>query len=335
MAIADRPLAAADAVRVSLEDVPPRDRLARWNEISGGVFGGSHIEAPWGGFSRGEMVRLPLGGAELVFASSSPARVTRRNASNADLLAGNTVLLEFICAGRGRLRVSGRDIELQAGDYTLLDPMEAYRAEFREPIAIMVAVLPTQHAPQRLSRLAPFLNRPIRPRQPQQAVLSQFFRAAAEDLKRGYRREWGPALLDTIWGLIELAYLSGGPEDVVPGHRLQLRQAAQQFVERELLRPDLRAPQIAKALRISDRYVQMLFADLQTTPSRYIRDRRLEVAAGMLCRAPGVRISEVALAVGFNDLAYFSRSFRRRFGQSAREYQRGAGNPPRCSPASK
>jgi AraC-like DNA-binding protein len=36
-------------------------------------------------------------------------------------------------------------------------------------------------------------------------------------------------------------------------------------------------------------------------------------------RFAGRRIAEVAYEVGFNDLSYFNRSFRRRFGLSPRE----------------
>jgi len=41
---------------------------------------------------------------------------------------------------------------------------------------------------------------------------------------------------------------------------------------------------------------------------------RLRKAAELLARAGGRRISDIAFACGFNDLAYFNRCFRRRFG---------------------
>jgi len=315
---------AADAFRFSLESVPLKQRLATWNALSSSVFEGSRIEAPWGGFSQGELIRLPLGGAELVFASSSPARVTRRNASNVDFIRGNTVLLEMVCAGRGRFRVAGKEIVLEAGDFMLFDPTDAYYCEFDQPIAVMMATLPTERMPHRLARLAPYLNTPMRRERPNQRLVSQFFVGVAEDLKRGYTKDWAPALLQTLWSLIDLAYLSGDSPDTSIAHRLAQRREAQAFVERQLFDPELRPPQIARTLGVSTRSVQLLFAGMQTTPSRYIRDRRLEVAAERLASGQEARIGDVALSVGFNDLAYFSRSFRRRFGVSAREYRNGA-----------
>ena len=40
---------------------------------------------------------------------------------------------------------------------------------------------------------------------------------------------------------------------------------------------------------------------------------RLRKAADLLAH-PGERISDIAFACGFNDLSYFNRCFRRRFG---------------------
>ena len=41
---------------------------------------------------------------------------------------------------------------------------------------------------------------------------------------------------------------------------------------------------------------------------------RLRKAAQLLARPAGRRISDIAFDCGFNDLSYFNRCFRRRFG---------------------
>ncbi len=67
----------------------------------------------------------------------------------------------------------------------------------------------------------------------------------------------------------------------------------------------------------------MLFAAEGATPSAYIQERRLRMAAERLRRPDAPCITEVAMAVGFNDLTHFGRAFRRRYGVTPRDYRDG------------
>jgi len=76
---------------------------------------------------------------------------------------------------------------------------------------------------------------------------------------------------------------------------------------------------LARRLGVSPRYVQMVFAGMATTASGYIRERRLEHAAQLLAGGRHA-ITDVAYQVGFADLSYFYRSFRKRYGISPKRY---------------
>ena len=99
---------------------------------------------------------------------------------------------------------------------------------------------------------------------------------------------------------------------------------ARAFIDERICEPDLGAAAIARAMGVSPRYVQMLFAAAGSTPSAYIQERRLRLAAEQLRRADGRCITEVAMAVGFNDLTHFGRAFRRRYGVAPRDYRQGS-----------
>jgi signal transduction histidine kinase/AraC-like DNA-binding protein len=60
---------------------------------------------------------------------------------------------------------------------------------------------------------------------------------------------------------------------------------------------------------------------LDTTPTDYIRTKRLNMAAAQI-KAGGFNISEIAYDLGFNSPAYFSKCFRDHFGCSPSEYNR-------------
>jgi AraC-like DNA-binding protein len=82
--------------------------------------------------------------------------------------------------------------------------------------------------------------------------------------------------------------------------------------------PAISAHSVGRRLGISSRYVQDLLASTGTGFSERVIELRLQRARLLLgdvaCRE--MRIGDIALDVGFNDISYFNRSFRRRFGCS-------------------
>lgn len=93
---------------------------------------------------------------------------------------------------------------------------------------------------------------------------------------------------------------------------------AKRYIERHLHDPDLRADSIADALGVSRRTLYSAFAAMADTPARAIQQARLQQAQQVLLgRAPGSEnITNLALSVGFNDAAHFSRIYRKMFGET-------------------
>ena len=87
------------------------------------------------------------------------------------------------------------------------------------------------------------------------------------------------------------------------------------------LERDVALDALAARHRVSARYIRMLFESEGTSVTGFVRDERLKRARTMLLspRFAGRKIAEVAYTVGFNDLSYFNRAFRRQFGQTPGE----------------
>jgi AraC-like DNA-binding protein len=87
---------------------------------------------------------------------------------------------------------------------------------------------------------------------------------------------------------------------------------------------------LAQRQRTSTRYIQMLFERDGMTFSEFVLEQRLLRAARLL-RDPLHRmrkVSDVAFLAGFNDVSYFHRMFRRRFGMTPRDMRDGLGPFP-------
>jgi len=84
------------------------------------------------------------------------------------------------------------------------------------------------------------------------------------------------------------------------------------------------AEDVAAEVGVSPRYVRKLLEAQGRSFSDYLAERRLERARAMLTSARATRrsVSDIAYDVGFGDLSYFNRSFRRRFGRTPSEVRR-------------
>lgn len=112
------------------------------------------------------------------------------------------------------------------------------------------------------------------------------------------------------------------------GHEASLsiahRAAARAFIDDHLHDPTLSAADVAAGAGISDRHLSRLFAAAGTSVPRHILARRLDAAHSLLTHHPEERTVDVAARCGFTSMAYFSQSFRRRFGIAAGDLRRSA-----------
>ncbi len=93
------------------------------------------------------------------------------------------------------------------------------------------------------------------------------------------------------------------------------------IVKSQFADPEISPREVASEAGISLRYLQKLFTARGTTCSGFIQSLRLDHAARLLLRIramnnSGQPLSEIAYACGFQEYAYFARTFRQRFGRS-------------------
>lgn len=98
-----------------------------------------------------------------------------------------------------------------------------------------------------------------------------------------------------------------------------LLERMQQYASEHLHEPALGPADIAQAHFVSTRYVHKLFAAAGTGVSAWIRERRLEGAAGELRESPGSTVAAVAARWGYPNPASFSRAFRDMHGCAPRD----------------
>ncbi len=108
------------------------------------------------------------------------------------------------------------------------------------------------------------------------------------------------------------------------GVRAARLRAIKADIGRHLGEPALSIGAVAVRHGISPRYVRKLFQDEQTTFSDFLLLLRLERSRQLLRSGhTATTIASIAHACGFNDLSYFNRTFRRRFGITPSDFRNG------------
>ena len=107
----------------------------------------------------------------------------------------------------------------------------------------------------------------------------------------------------------------------LPDHDKQLLAKLDELIEKNIGEPNLSVEALSDELGLSRVHLYRKLKSLvDLSPSSYVRHYRLRKAESML-RHSKMRVSEIAYAVGFQDLNYFGKSFKKLFGTSPSAYR--------------
>jgi AraC-like DNA-binding protein len=312
--------------RFSTSAAPADGRLAYWNALACEIYNNLVIDADAERAFFAEMVRAELGELSLMSAHSAAAQVSRRSDPQRNARGLGMLDLHFQLTGRSLNAQSGREAVLEAGDFTLCDASRPYQVRFTEANHMLCIKVPMASLAHRLGDVDALICKPVSGSNGAGAMLSSFLSSLWPQIDLARDASWGETVSEVILDLLTLAYRPLGEGPGAGAGRLQSMAKARGFIDQHICDPDLGVAAIAAAVGVSPRYVQMLFAAERTTPSAFIQDRRLRLAAERLRRPDAPCITEVAMAVGFNDLTHFGRAFRKRYGVTPRDYRDGARN---------
>ena len=307
-------------VEFSTDSIPEKDRIAVWREHYGHVMLRVDIEpAPDRAFEAKNRV-LSLPGLQLLEGCSSPARISRHGTYLAD--GNDDVVLAINRCGSVLVSSGGREQSLGDGEAIVLsgaEPGAFQRTTFGSGFALRV---PRVMFEETVVSVDDALMRPIPADRGALKLMEDYalwlFNSGNVD----------PQLLNlSVRHIQDLLALTIGPTSDfadtartrgLRGARLKL---AKSFIISNSQRRDLSVSAVAASLNVTPRYVQRLFEADGTTFSDFLTNQRLARAHRMLCEPQTSQsaISNIAYDVGFGDLSYFNRRFRRRYGVTPRE----------------
>lgn len=308
-----------------------------------GLAKGSAYEAWREGICRG-FCRLDVGPAqddyidcqnEFVLLDSiaiaTPQGRSARFARTRDLLVDGCDDLVLISATRGKVSVTqgSKAIDLTAGQMCLTEMNIAGALDLNQTGAFTTTRFPRrmllQVAPSAETQLARTLGH-----DPARGVMIERYSALCSEIGGELdplgQKTAAQHLADLVGHFIgtsaEQKNLAGQRDGSIA--RLNLMKAD---ILKSLDKSHLTIEAVARANGLSPRQAQRMFASSGTTFSEFVLEQRLLLARQLLLResARHRKISDIAFTVGFNDLSYFHRTFKRRFGVTPADIQMEAG----------
>lgn len=302
-------------IRLSSEALPKRDRLAAWRELYGRKFLRLEHVPLSDGSLRVNLALRPLPDLGIVKADLSPLRVGRTRELVTD---GNDAVTFQISSTAGKASQLGREVAVAAG--AAIGMSNADLGTFDFPLGAHVRALSLSR--RTLATLVPYLDDMLVREVPNETEALWLLKEYLEIFDSAPALA-APDLIElAVTHVYDLAALSlGATRDAAElasgrGVRAARLTAAKTFVRQHLHRQDLRAGAVAAHLRVTPRYVHVLFESDGVSFLEYVLAERLALAHRILLTDRSRTISAIALAVGFSDLSYFNRTFRRRFGRT-------------------
>ena len=246
-----------------------------------------------------------------------------RTAPESTGIGGHSYTVIVQLAGTGVLSQYGHHATLSAGDLALCDNAAPHTHSMGERSELIMLRIPAGDLREHLPAPEHFCGRRLSAAEGMTCVAASLITNLSrqvDNLPQAVQECLARQVLEMIALSFTLTFESLIAASSVVGGR---HAKARLFIEQNLRDPELGPRSIAEALKVSSRYLRMIFASASESVSSYILRRRLEETARQLSdpRWRGRSICEIAFGWGFNSAPHFSRSFRERYGMSPRQYR--------------
>ncbi len=221
-------------------------------------------------------------------------------------------------------RFSGsREFDMPRGSLIFYEATNTYGLDFDGASESLVLAIPKSELQKRVANLQIHLDEPIRYDTRKIAMLAGLMRGVLDtpyEARQTVQDSMAEAMISM---LVATLFDAEGAASRAPTYaNAAMLQRVKAFINSHLADPDLNTQMVADAVGITVSYLHKIFMQNNTTVMQFVLGERLERCRkdiARIDRAGG--ISQVAYAWGFNDASHFSRSFRKRFGLSPREYR--------------
>ena len=311
-----------DSIRLSTQDIPAAERADWWREVICRHYANVDVTSKTDHTFQGETRIVPAANLQLSLIQSSPLSVKKRSI-DPERIDQDAYFFVVLLSGQYRLEQQGREACLLPGDMTIYDATRPHKIDCAGEFAKLIVTIPRRTMttvfgePDACSALRIASHKGVG------AIASSFLRSWSANLDHMTSQELTEVSQSSL-NLLALTLANIKPDGIKRSdQRLMTRRRIKLFIEQNLSNPQLDSLMIASGVSLSTRYINSLFAEENHSLMRYVLERRLARCHQEIInsRCTGLSISEIAFRWGFNELSHFSRTFRRQYGLSPRDFK--------------
>lgn len=293
----------------------PEERFDYWQAVVNTTYGrtANHMlcDTPF----NASLTAGELGGIGLTRIVSTPMQYERQQ--GADEIDHFFISLT-LCA-EAQVEQSAHLSHQRSGDIVLFDSARPYLCRFAQGDDQIVLTIARERLLGHLPQAEKLVSRTLNSHNPLARLAGNMMREVLD--VQALPVPAGARLSDSLLGVLATAFEQSFD---LPGAHLSSAQTAQltrakRFLLANLEDATLDLAAIAQASHVSPRTLNRLFASEGTTAIRWLWQQRLHACHTALFKGQHRSVSDVALSLGFTNLAHFSRAFKAAYGLSPRQ----------------
>lgn len=317
---------AADREFMTTFDIEKKEKLNYWRSITEKRILPLDFSISKDEIFEGALSSAQLGPVILSLISASP-HIVRRHVSMPVLDNSDVLVFNFVLSGSMIAIQDGNETLVDAGHATLVNASRSYCLSLPNQANLAVVQVPRTM----IQRCAPGFDRVtaenLAKDNPVYPIVFNFIKQLYSydlPLSPAMSNKLAENLVDLLGSMVFGTIQQSWSQASVSDHKAMSILRVKGHVETHLRSADLTPSSVAKALKISTRYINQLLSSEGISLGRYIWQQRLESMARQL-RDPALAnqsMSTLAYACGFNDMTHFSKAFSKKYEQSPSEYRK-------------
>ena len=305
-------------------DMNGRAPLASWNDIVSHRIEAMSFKPARPDIFTALLLDSDLGALRIARLTCDKAMI-ERSASHIARRNARTYLLLLQVQGNVEVTHYGNVDMMTEGDIMLIDSAAPLSIKCGSDIAMLVLRIDATTLKEHLPSPECFCGRALRAgeglTETAGAMAISLFGHLEAGLALHYQERVARHLLDMVATAYAVSFDTPSPRSSIVSGRCA---TVKLFIEQHLRDPEMTPCSIALKMKLSSRYLRMIFASENETVSAYILRRRLEQCARQIADPAwrGHSMTEIAFGWGFNSAPHFTRTFRDRYDMPPREYRR-------------